>query len=260
MTGEETIDFVRKYSAAFPSFGEWLRALPNSQATIDTWKKTLASTPMAYALQVLDLMLEGKRDVPTGWERDLTALKVRAYAERLVIDERRRSENRAPARDERGMQDRGAGLVSHMREAVRVGERVKAAGVDELFSRQRMSELLNAVRSLREDQEPRLRCVTCRDTGIVEIWHPKHVAEHKKGRLTKPYKTAVAACGCVAGKRYGEPLGVVAGKQIVACVKYDPSKDCAIDNGVLDPEVLAQWFNECIKHMPNYEPGFAEYA
>ncbi len=75
--------FIDEYLAAFPATAEWLQKQQNPTATLKVWARTLRNTPLEMAAAVLDRMIDGDLAPVPAYERDQTALHVRACAARI---------------------------------------------------------------------------------------------------------------------------------------------------------------------------------
>jgi len=105
MTGPEFTKWYNDYCAAFPGTSEWLaKNSPDVPATLRRWQFCLQDSPLALCVRVTDLMATGTLPPVQAYERDQTALHVRACASKLAgiqaseaEVERRRQEQRQAA-------------------------------------------------------------------------------------------------------------------------------------------------------------------
>lgn len=100
MTEAEFVEFRKAYFSAFPSTWEWLCRtwhddVEKIEATLARWRQTLASTSLADALDVIQRIVDGRLQPVANYERDNTAIVIRAYAGRLADDRRRQRERDA---------------------------------------------------------------------------------------------------------------------------------------------------------------------
>jgi hypothetical protein len=94
MNTSEFNEWKEDYFAAFPGTHQWLvEKSPNAKATLRVWAKTLHHIPLHVAAAVTDRMISGQLAPVAAYERDQTALHIRAYANRIIGDQRQREEN-----------------------------------------------------------------------------------------------------------------------------------------------------------------------
>lgn len=101
MTHDEFNTFKTAYFAAFPSTWEWLVKVRDSKPpshdevrpVLASWYRTLQRTELADALTVLAKLENGTLEPIQAYDRDKTALHVRAYAGRIADARRKHSEN-----------------------------------------------------------------------------------------------------------------------------------------------------------------------
>lgn len=92
MTRHEFDRWSEFYFTAFPDSARWLNALPHPQATLETWLITLSKCTAADVMLVTQRIIAGELAPIENYQRDNTALHIRAYASR-VADERRKRES-----------------------------------------------------------------------------------------------------------------------------------------------------------------------
>jgi hypothetical protein len=91
MTNSEFDHWSEFYFTAFPDSARWLNALANPAGTLKTWLITLSRCEAADVMAVTEKIIRGELAPIENYQRDNTALHVRAYAAKLA-DERRRAE------------------------------------------------------------------------------------------------------------------------------------------------------------------------
>lgn len=94
MTNTEFKQFIAAYFITFPSTKEWLsKNSPDPAATLASWERTLSTTQIADALTVIGKLESGELEPIAAYDRDKTALIVRAYAGRIASDRAKRAES-----------------------------------------------------------------------------------------------------------------------------------------------------------------------
>ena len=81
------------YLNAFPQTLTWLSTqVADPIATLATWYRTLKPYPLVVCTTVTDRIIDGKIEPVDAFRKDQTALIIRAYAGRIMDDERKRRE------------------------------------------------------------------------------------------------------------------------------------------------------------------------
>lgn len=89
MTKDEFNNWKNAYFTAFPDTKAWLAKQENPAATLGTWFKCLARCNYADVALVTDKLICGELAPVDSFQREHTAIHIRAYAGR-VADERNR--------------------------------------------------------------------------------------------------------------------------------------------------------------------------
>ncbi len=91
--------FWHRYQVAFPGVAQWLREYsPDSAATVYGWFVATEFAPVEVLNEVLQQMQRGVLEVPAGYEREKTGLKLRYYAGVIIQAERERRAQQIAAR------------------------------------------------------------------------------------------------------------------------------------------------------------------
>ena len=114
MNEQEARQFFKVAFAAFPGVAEWAKEKSSDfSMTLACWIKTLATTTLAEALEVIEGWSDGSiPDPPVGYKRETFALQVKAIAGQRRFEnakEQRREEEWLKAN--RSKYQRPAGLV-----------------------------------------------------------------------------------------------------------------------------------------------------
>lgn len=90
MTKEQFNTWKNAYFAAFPDALSWLNKLENPAGTLATWFKCLAHCEYADVALATDKMTTGDLAPIEAFQREQTALHVKAYAGRIADDRAKR--------------------------------------------------------------------------------------------------------------------------------------------------------------------------
>lgn len=89
MTRNEFDRWSEFYFTAFPDSARWLNALANPTGTLQAWSMTLSRCEFRDVQQVTEKIILGELPPIETYQRDNTALHIRAYAAKLADDRRR---------------------------------------------------------------------------------------------------------------------------------------------------------------------------
>lgn len=243
MTNNEFQTWLTDFTAAFPGIGEWIERLPAKRATMRHWfENVFVNIELADAWAVTRRMFKGEDSAVEAYDREKLPQIVAALASR--------------ARDRR-LNPTG----EFVPEYVEAGNRKKKFDLIGICSK-----ILNAMKGgssaheacaihlppIDEEDQPRYRCLTCRDTGMVNVWHvtAMHAARHGKFDRRRHSSPCVIRCNCDAGNRYP-----------AFALTFDPNKWLPCSNYMRQEEIdklhefMATW------GVKEFDPNdFPEYA
>ena len=99
MTESEAIKLLKHYMVAFPATNEWLqKASEHPDQTLEVWAKQLSKTSYEDGRQAVADLIDGVADPVKAYERDQTALHIRAIAGLHADRRRQRAETQANLR------------------------------------------------------------------------------------------------------------------------------------------------------------------
>lgn len=90
MTRVEFDRWTEAWFTAFPDSHRWLSALPNPGGTLDAWFTSLKRCEYADVALVTDKIISGELAMIEAYQREQTALHIRAYAGRVADDRAKR--------------------------------------------------------------------------------------------------------------------------------------------------------------------------
>lgn len=214
MTRDEFKLWLDEYGAAFPQTGKWIAELPARKATLGLWyETTFVNLELCDCQTVTRRMLKGEDQPGEAYERDQLPQLISEYA---------------TAAKHRRLYRTDKDFVPEYVEAGQGKKKFPLLGI--------CSKILDAMKGGSTPQEacdvhlpqvdpedcPRYRCLYCKDTGFVNVWHVTAMHAAKHGKFDRRRHTSICAirCCCKAGDKY-------------------PSFEC-----IFDPE---KWL-----HCPNY--------
>lgn len=225
--------FLKELLVAFPAFDDAARNSPD-----------LAATHRSWAQAWIDLKLDDCRSALRGLIKDggISYEDYRApgsFVRRLVSRSRSESEKvsqeREATRYER-QQRRKAYVGSPMAEALRLARLCKTK--EEAYR-----VIKSGLPARSEYDQPRYRCSTCCDRGLVVVWRADFVAMVRAGKknlseLTRAH-TYVVSCYCDIGTSTNEP------KKNKLPV-YATGSVCKFDDNEIEHEheKLSEWIDE----------------
>lgn len=248
MTPEEFNDWRRDLAGKFPSLAEWFKKLtPASQvAQRDVWRTVLADVSLRDAIAANMAIATGQAEAigHAHNDRERVAVHIRRVARDIAAsrnaDKEQREGDRAifAARRRARRTSRGLdGIADDVALLVRLAE-----------SGHTMREASEHIRAKRaDDARDAVRCVDCRDVGIVHVWHVNMMHAFREDRLddAHPY-TAAVPCHCEAGDRYvwGKATPPPRGHWTQGD-RYSSERWCRVTGDWREPEVYAEFKAWC---------------
>ncbi len=197
MNIQEFNDWYADYCAAFPGTKEFVAKGGNAKATLGFWLQILEPFSLDAAKTVTMRMLAGHDDPVEITDRAQIPRRVAELCQRY--NDRQRLEQLPPAprepRVEQAAQWDTGKILSALIDCAKQGGDTEA--------------LAKRLMPINPEREPRRRCLTCRDSGLVTVWHPHSMDLAKRGELRLPgcgslggcYRAAIR-CDCQTGARY----------------------------------------------------------
>ncbi len=205
-----------------PSVASWLDKRP---ATYRQWCKDLAGIKPDAATEGLDIVRE---NLPSPWDSIAFAIRqavrLRSIQEREDATHDKRVNEDADRRDYCANTPRGKWDMADAMRRIMAGE-----NRDEVLP-------VGMV-----DDEPRYRCLHCRDGGSCSVWTPDGTE-------------VFMVCGCKAGDDWGEKL---------KRVRFDPSRMrlCSYRYDRAERDKAVEWYKQnWVESRSNYSPGLAAYG
>lgn len=135
MTRDEFNQWKRAYFNAFPDCETWLNKVPDPAATLATWFKCLSRCEYVDVALVTEKIICGELAPVEAYQREHTALHVRAYVGRVVDERNRVRKNAREAQafakgKERNRQERGPGAASMFKQIVKFREEGASQGLE----------------------------------------------------------------------------------------------------------------------------------
>lgn len=214
MTREEFTNWLAEYKAAFPQTGKWIDELPARKTTLSLWyETTFVNLELCDCQAVTRRMVKGEDQPGEAYERDQLPQMIAAYAK--------------AAKSRRVFRSTGtefvpeyveAGLGKKKFDLLGICSKIKAAMAGG-SSAQEACEV-HLPKTADEDL-PRVRCLDCKDTGLVNVWHVTAMlaAKHCKFDKSRHTSACVIRCRCNAGNKYPS-------HELI----YDPNKWLRVDN------------------------------
>lgn len=221
MTREEFTSWLTEYKAAFPQTGKWIDELPARKATLGLWyETTFVNLELCDCQAVTRRMLKGEDEPGEAYERDQLPQMIASYAGHARNRRLHKPTNFVPEYVEAGMGKKKfdlLGICSKITAAIKGGSSPEQACE------------VHLPKTADEDL-PRVRCLDCKDTGLVNVWHVTAMAAAKRGTFDKRRHTTncVIRCRCSAGNRYPSHALI-----------YDPEKWLRVDNRMRQSEIDA---------------------
>jgi hypothetical protein len=148
MTITEASAILDELFVAFPHLEDYVRKVANPQATIDEWKKMIATIRHDFASQAVAKMKSGQLEVPaTPWDIALLPNKLRSYAGRIA-DDAARDAREAKVRFESQERQRprsGANIGRLCRASLDAGAMLRDGVISEDRNREIVGELLGQI-------------------------------------------------------------------------------------------------------------------
>ncbi len=94
MNKNEQVEILNELKAMFPDWERWVKDLPNYNATLRVWCRSLESVEKQHVVAILDEYLTGRRKVPTSYEYERLIFSIAAYARQLQSVEYAKDQNR----------------------------------------------------------------------------------------------------------------------------------------------------------------------
>lgn len=212
MTRDEFSNWIAEYSAAFPQTGKWIAELPARKATLGLWyETTFVNLELCDCQAVTRRMLKGEDQPGEAYERDQLPQLIAGYAAAARNRRLHKPTNFVPEYIEAGQGKKKfdlIGICSKIIAAMKGGS-----------SAQQACEVHLPKTDL--EDLPRVRCIDCKDTGLVNVWHVTAMAAAKRGTFDRKRHTSncVIRCRCSAGNKYPS-------HELI----YDPDKWLRVDN------------------------------
>jgi len=206
MNAEAIHEFAAKFNRQFPEYGRWLlQGLDRHErkAQIDAWALCLSDVDSRDADAALERLIRGEDKLPEAYERSRFPAAVRdlcreAYARRSRVQARREE---IPGRSAIA----GGAATAIYRRVLELidGGAVVADAVDQVMAEQPKPD---------PSCEPRYDCLTCRDEGLVTVWHTSVLVALLRREFDerRHSQAMVVPCSCRAGRvrlrpgRWGE--------------------------------------------------------
>lgn len=222
MTREEFTSWLTEYKAAFPQTGKWIDELPARKATLGLWyETTFVNLELCDCQAVTRRMLKGDDEPGEAYERDQLPQMIASYAGHAR--NRRLSGPKSEFVPEYVEAQAGKKKFDLIGICTKIWDAMKGgASADEACA--------THLPKTNPEDEPRYRCLDCRDTGLVNVWHVTAMLAAKQGKFDKRRHTTncVIRCRCVAGNKYPS-------HELI----YDPEKWLRVDNRARQSEIDA---------------------
>lgn len=196
MNATEFDQWYTDFCACFPATAAFVNGVEKEsrKVLIGHWRKALESCDLADALSATVQMVSGIEEPVPATDRSLTPAhvaklcgKIRAARTATVSSGERRMSYFPP--DAPPKWDMAA-IFKALRDCIQRGGNVDA--------------LSKRLMPIDRESEPRYKCRTCCDRGIVSCWHPKSMELARLKKLTRGGDCLDVAvrCNCSAGDRF----------------------------------------------------------
>jgi hypothetical protein len=145
MTRTEFNKWTDEWFTAFPDSLAWLERLPNPEGTLETWFKCLSRCNYQDVADAMVKIVVGDLAPLEAYQREQTALHVRAYAGRIADERRNRAKNKATADKvaaSRRTTHSGPGAASMFKAILEFREEAAAQGLEGHYVNEYASEKL----------------------------------------------------------------------------------------------------------------------
>lgn len=149
MTRREFDKWAEEWFTAFPDSQAWLNKLPNPAGTLETWFKCLSRCCYADVAEATARIIMGDLQSVEAYQREQTALHIRAYAGRITDDRnKRQKQTREHEKFQRGRErnrnDHGPTMGSMFKAILQFREEAEAQGLEGVCVTEYASEKLEA--------------------------------------------------------------------------------------------------------------------
>lgn len=203
MTVDEFDTWLAEYCTAYPDTAAWMNASGDPGAVASLWAEALDDVDLQDARAVIKRMMRGDDDYVQAYDRDKTAAIVRRHA--IEARRRRLVSERAPTPPE--------WMTAGQRANFDCGSALRNI-LDGLEAGMNESEALQAyLPPINPEDEPRYRCATCLDRGLITVWSVRAMKAAAAGDVpAKDQTTVQVRCRCEAGEKYqGLQAGIKSG-------------------------------------------------
>jgi len=246
MNHEEFNRWAKDFGAAFPQTREWMRGLPDPQATLKVWRSVLADVTSDEAALVTMKLAAGDLPAIKAFDREQTAATIRRH----ILDLRHKHERRNDGLSE-------AELYTPVKgPSFACGAALQGLLADMAKGTPKAEALAKWLPESKPEDCPRYRCLDCKDSGLRKVWAIKSMTAAKEGRLTRRNSyEAVTRCQCSKG---GEA-------RFERLAEFNVLKWCEYGNGDWETEAenlrefMADYASNAAERMSNFEPSFANY-
>lgn len=236
MTGDEFKTWLTDYTMKFPSVARWLHNLgeEHDRGIRRAWLDTLRDVPLRDAMRVTLGMARGDLDRVGSFDHEIeqTAVVIRRAARRLEAAA-------AAARHEPASADED--LYYRYRAGVLPASALRGRSIVEEYQRLEMSGMSKAdiahklfpIGEPDPYNQPRYRCLDCRDIRRVTVWSYEAMAAWRAGRLAScTHRSMTGPCCCEAARIHlYDPKGPKPRGNVwpIGC-EYSPDRFCKSDD------------------------------
>lgn len=195
MTNNEFQTWLTDFTAAFPGLGEWIEKLPAKKATMRHWfENVFVNIEFADAWAVTRRMFKGDDAMVAAYDREKLPQIIASLADRARDRRLNPTGEFIPEYVEAGNRKKKFDLIG-------ICSKIQAAMKGGMSPIEACEKHLPATDP---EEAPRYKCLDCRDTGMVSVWHVTAMAAAKRGTFDRKRHTSLCKirCRCFAGDRY----------------------------------------------------------
>jgi hypothetical protein len=235
MIDSEFITFVDHFQACFPDV--WNRLLTaGGENFVPTWRRSLGSIELSDAISALDMIVDGKESLPNP--HSLFPAVIRKVAGKLQA--RRLYRPPAPLEPARRGKHSMSAMLGAVLDCVKAGMSTAEALAQ-----------LNVQFPIDPEDQPRFRCMLCKDSGTVDVWHHTCVSAAIRGDDHIKRYRAIVVCTCEASLKIQAWPADLAGKPDSNLMpRYEHRHCCLWNHG--DLEMLRAWATEYREMNPRF--------
>lgn len=253
MNREEFDNWAKDFGARFPQTRTWLQQIPDAKATVDVWRSVLADVTADEVSLVTMRLSAGDLPPIAAYEREQTAATIRRH----VLEIRSRH---TELENKRHLRNDGLPMEECLPRMTQAGfsclEALRGIRQDMAGGMSKEDAQAKWLPETPNEQQPRYRCLDCKDSGLRKVWAIRSMTAAKENRLTRRNSyQSVTRCQCSKG---GE-------QRFERLAEFNVLKWCEYGNGDWEAgaenlrEFMADYAGNAAERMSNYQESFANY-